>query len=131
MTKKTGFFVLFAFVFITGTAHSAEMESEKEKGSDFMNELSKKSIARLNKLLSQIKQPTKTDDKKTKKQLRKEAASLYYDSPCEAGTRSKTVQGSSQQPSSIGSPNRTSKAPPELFYLWPGGPVEYIPNPNA
>ena len=31
MTKKTGFFVLFVFVFITGTAHIAAMELEQEK----------------------------------------------------------------------------------------------------
>ena len=109
MTKKTGFFVLLIFVFITGTAHLTAMESEKN--SDSTNKLLKKSnsINRLNKLALQIKQPTETDDTKTEKELRKKelreeasraAANLYYDSPCGAATRRNAVQEESlnQQP---------------------------------
>ncbi len=93
MTKKTGFFVLFIFVFITGTAHGWKDGLDLWGGDDptWDSPEEEQRFVRINKLLSQMKQQTKTDDKKTEKELRKEAlkeaSRMYFDSPCGAETR--------------------------------------------
>ena len=117
MRKKIGFFILFAFVFVSGTVHLAAMEAEKEQAP---------ATNHLEKYKELIKE-------ELRKKALQAASRMYFDSPCGAGTRARAVQeelSSSQQFPAVDPYSEAPKTQGKPFYRWPGGPIEFYINSN-
>ncbi len=121
MTKKTGFFGLFIFILITGTAHLAAMEQEKEKTKpnsfiakvaaikmlpvqEQSKENKKLPILCQLPIIGYLFKKSEKAEKLTVEELKIRAAKsiTFYEFPCGAGASTRAVQdeSSSQQPPS-------------------------------